>query len=71
MDIGATVSPMTCAALVAVVLVKPSVRVKGHTVNIFWVVPLVGAAILLLLGTISPGEVLAGLTAESLSLIHI
>ena len=65
MDIVATVSPMTCAALVAVVLVKPSVRVKGHTVNIFWVVPLVGAAILLLLGTISPGEVLAGLTAES------
>ncbi len=65
MDIVATVSPMTCAALVAVVLVKPSVRVKGHTVNIFWVVPLVGAAILLLHGTISPGEVLAGLTAES------
>ena len=54
MDLVAAVSPMTCAALIAVVLTKPSVRVKGHTVNIFWVVPLIGAAILLLFGTISP-----------------
>ena len=65
MDLVAAVSPMTCAALIAVVLTKPSVRVKGHTVNIFWVVPLIGAAILLLFGTISPREVLAGLTAQN------
>lgn len=65
MDLVAAVSPMTCAALVAVVLMKPSVRVKGHTVNIFWVVPFLGAAILLLCGTISLQEVLSGLTAAS------
>ena len=65
MDLVAAVSPMTCAALIAVVLTKPSVRIKGHTVNIFWVVPLIGAAILLLFGTISPREVLAGLTAQN------
>ena len=65
MDLVAAVSPMTCAALVAVVLVKPSVRVKGHNVNIFWVVPFLGAAVLMLCGTISPREVFAGLTAQS------
>lgn len=65
MDLVAAVSPMTCAALIAVVLTKPSVRIKGHTVNIFWIVPLIGAAILLLFGTISPREVLAGLTAQN------
>lgn len=65
MNLVAAVSPMTCAALVTVVLVKPSVRVKGHNVNIFWVVPFLGAAVLMLCGTLSPREVFTGLTAQS------
>lgn len=56
---------LTCAVLVALILKMPSVEVFGKTVNIYYLPPLVGAVILILIGEISISEVFAGLTADS------
>lgn len=56
---------LTCAAFIALILVKPSVEVRGHTVSIYYFPPLVGALLLIAFGEISLSEVFAGLTADS------
>ncbi|MBE6607700.1 MAG: hypothetical protein E7633_04000 [Ruminococcaceae bacterium] len=56
---------ITCVLFIAMILVKPSVEIKGHTVNIYYLPPLVGAFLLIFLGEISPSEVARGLTADS------
>lgn len=54
-----------CLALIATVLFKPSVKVKGKDVNIYWMVVLLGAIAVLICGYLSPREILAGLTTDS------
>ena len=57
---------VTCAALIALVFIKPAVYVKGrfhtHKISIFWTAPLLGAVTMVLSGLISPREVFDGLT---------
>ena len=56
---------ITCVLFIALILVKPSVEIKGHTVNIYYFPPLLGALSLIFLGEISLTEVISGLTADS------
>ncbi len=51
--------------MLLLVLLKPSVTVKGAAVSIFWVAPLLGVAVLLVGGFITPSEVAAGLLAPT------
>lgn len=56
---------VTCIAFIALILVKPSIEVRGHTVSIYYFPPLMGALLLVTLGEISLAELFAGLTADS------
>ena len=56
---------VTCILFITVILVKPSVEIKGHTVSIYYFPPLLGALSLIFLGEISLSEVVSGLTADS------
>jgi len=57
-----TIAGVSCAALIELVLVKPSVNIKGKSLSIYWVAPFIGAIILLLSGIITAPEMTAGLT---------
>lgn len=59
------ISAVTCAGLLTSILVKPSVNVKKHNISIYWMVVMAGAVALLLTGSISLKEVIAGLTADT------
>lgn len=61
----AVICILTCVALMVLVCVKPSVNVGKHTVNIYWIPPLIGAVSLLASGKLSFAELLAGLTADA------
>lgn len=54
---------ITCVSLIALVLTKPSVTIKGHSISIYPLVPLLGA-IVLLFSAVSPAEVGAGLVRD-------
>ena len=56
---------ITCITFIALILVKPSLEIKGHTVNIYYFPPLIGGLSLIFLGEISISEVISGLTADS------
>lgn len=56
---------LVCIALILTVLIKPSVTIKGKDINIYWMVVVVGAVLMLALGYLTPSEVKAGLTADS------
>ncbi len=58
-----TIFIITCAGLMALVFVKPSILLGGKKLSIFWLAPLAGALALVISGLISPAEVAAGLTA--------
>lgn len=53
----------TCAGLLTLVLCKPSVTVRGRSISIYWLAPVVGALLLWLFGGIGGGEIVRGLTA--------
>lgn len=56
---------LAVAAMLVLVFCKPAVHV-GHTaISIFWVAPVLGVVTLLLLGTLSLGEIGAGLAAPT------
>ena len=52
-----------CAGLIVSVLLKPSVRIKGHNFSIYWL-PAFAGALLLLCGVLPAKEAWAGLTAS-------
>lgn len=54
-----------CLALILVVLLKPSITIKKHEISIYWVVVLVGAILMVVLGFLSPKEIYDGLTADT------
>lgn len=60
-----TVSILTCVGLIALVFIKPSVKVGHEQISIYWLPPLIGALILALGGAISWQEIGAGLTAPT------
>ncbi len=55
----------TCVVFLMLILFKPAVTVREHTVNIYWLAPVVGAIAMLLCGRIGMGEVLSGITADT------
>ena len=55
---------LSCSALAALVLIKPSIEIKGKRISIYWLAPLTGALVLLFSGLITPGEFIAGLTSS-------
>lgn len=57
---------LSVLGLILLVLVKPSVRLPliGATVSIYWLPPLIGAVALLLGGSLTPREILSGMTAS-------
>ena len=44
---------------------KPTFTVKGKTINFYWIIPLIGAILLLSVGSISPADTWAGLTSNT------
>lgn len=58
-----TIFLVTCAALIALVFVKPAVMIGGKKISIFWLAPLAGAVALTVSGLLTPAEIAAGLTS--------
>lgn len=56
---------LSCISMIALVLLKPSVMIRGKAVNIYWAAPLLGAVLMVLCGCISLSDVASGLTADT------
>lgn len=65
MQLVGTVAVIMCATLIASILFKPNVKIKGINVGTYWLVALAGAVVLLLTQSISLREVGAGLVANT------
>ena len=59
------ISIATCLSIVVTTLVKPNLRIKGVTINFYWVIALVGALILLCSTLVGLDEFWSGLTANT------
>lgn len=60
-----TVSVLTIAEMLIFLIFKPSLTIKGKSINFYWLVALAGAISLLLLGCIEPIEAWQGLTRDT------
>ena len=60
-----TVSCGAVASMLALALTEHRLHPRHLSVRIFWLAPLVGALLMLLLGVLSPAEVWQGLTADT------
>jgi len=56
---------VTCALIVLSVLFFPAIKIGRFSVSLYWVISLAGAAATLISGSVTLGEVWAGLTASS------
>ncbi len=56
---------ISCVVLVALVLIKPSIEIKGISISIYWLAPFVGAIFIMALSLLSPKEVIGGLLRDS------
>lgn len=52
------ISVATCSLLILIILLKPSVRVKDKEVDIYWIIPLIGALLLLIFKKVSINDLL-------------
>lgn len=59
------ISAVACAAVICLVLVKPSVTVKGRKIAVYWTPAFVGAVVLILSGCVNVNYVADGLTADT------
>lgn len=64
MTVSLIVCLSACAGLIALILFKPSARIKGHTISIYWLPAFAGGVLLLLSGVLPVKEAWAGLTAS-------
>ena len=55
---------LSCGVLIAVVLIKPNITIKGKQFSIYWLAPLIGAIVIICLTLLRPHEVLPRLTAS-------
>ena len=55
---------LSCIGLITLVLVKPSVEIRGYKISIYWLPAFVGGALLLAFGLLTPSELWQGLTAS-------
>lgn len=60
-----TVGILTCVELIALVFLKPAVKIGHEQISIYWLPPLIGALALALGGALSWQEIFAGLTAPT------
>lgn len=63
MSVALTIFILSCGCLLFLVFRKPTVRIRGRQLSIFWLAPLCGALCMVLTGHITPQEIAAGLTA--------
>ncbi len=61
----AITATLTCIVLILLVVLKPSVCLRGEQISIYWLPPVVGALILACSGVLSWQEIGAGLTAPT------
>ena len=59
------ISAVSVIGMIAAVLTKPYITVKGHKLGLYWIITLVGAILLLALGCIPFKSALDGITAKS------
>ena len=59
------ISILSFIGLIALIFLRPSVLIKGRSINIYWLAPLIGALLLILFKQITPSEVFAGLTRDT------
>lgn len=59
------ISILSFIGVIALILFKPSILLKGRSVNIYWLAPLIGAILLVLYKQLTPSEIIAGLTRDS------
>ena len=59
------VSALTIVTNLILLIVKPTFNVKGKTISFYWIVALIGAGLLLAVGSISPAEAWSGLTSHT------
>lgn len=59
------ISILSFIGLIALIFLKPSVLLKGRSINIYWCAPLFGAVLLVLFGKIGLAEIGAGLTRDA------
>ena len=55
----------TCLAIVVTTLVKPNIKIKSLTINLYWIIALVGALVLLCSTLVGIDEFWNGLTANA------
>ncbi len=60
-----TICILACAGMIALTLAKPDIKVKGLKLGTYWIITLLGAALLLAFRFISFGEVWDGLTSHA------
>jgi hypothetical protein len=46
------ISALAVLGMIAAVLIKPYIKVKGHKLGLYWIITLVGAILLLVFGCI-------------------
>lgn len=56
---------LSCAALITLVLVKPSVKILKAEISIYWLAPLIGAGLILAFGLLTFKDAMAGLASDS------
>lgn len=59
------ISVTTCVLLMAVAFFKPAVQIKNTSVSIFWIVPFIGAIIMIITGNIDVNEIVNEFTSDS------
>ncbi len=59
------ISAASLLGLIALIFFKPSVIIRGRSINVYWLAPLLGAALLLLLGYLNVADAVSGLTRAS------
>lgn len=59
------ISVVTCVLLMVVAFFKPSVQIKNTSVSIFWIVPLLGAIVMILTGNVRLSDIINEFTSDS------
>lgn len=65
MTLTVCIASITVAIMIAIVLIKPYIKIGTHKLGLYWVVCLVGALVMLLTGRISLQKVFEGITANT------
>ena len=59
------ISAVTVILMIASVLIKPNIEIKGKSISIYWMIVLVGALVLMISGLVPFGEAFRGMTADT------